>query len=181
MSAESEDPKESKSQFSTEAKQRILAELTKPTEAQLDERRRQETERIADERASRAVRLYALEQALVTKQGRKVSKSKPNARRERGPDFETSRERVTLEDTLRAELGSVKSQIEKGTGTLKQMEERFPNFQLWKILSSKEQEELLTEEFRPRTYARTLVTRKFGLTSTETIKKDRQKLRGRRP
>jgi len=98
-------------------------------------------------------------------------------RRERGPDLRTSRERVALEDKLRAELGSLKDVIGKRYSTLADLKKEFPNFELWNLLSKAEQEELLTEEFKPRAYARSLAMRKYGLTSSETIKKDRQKLR----
>jgi hypothetical protein len=97
-------------------------------------------------------------------------------RRERGPDYETSRQRVALEDILRYELGTIKSKTENFT-TPDQIRKEFPDFKLWKILSPKEQQQLLNEEFKPKAYARTLVVRNFGLTNTETIKKDRQKLR----
>ena len=97
-------------------------------------------------------------------------------KRERGPDYAKSRARVELEDTLRSELGKIKSRTAHHT-SLDQLRKDFPAFELWKLLSPKEQQELLADEFKPRAYARTLVANKFGLTSLETIKKDRQKLR----
>lgn len=99
------------------------------------------------------------------------------ALRERGPDIRTSRERVELEDKFRTELGSVKAVIDKGCAALEDLRKEFPTFELWHLLSTTEQRELLTDEFKPRAYARTLVMRKYGLTNPETVKKDRQKLR----
>ena len=97
-------------------------------------------------------------------------------RRERGPNIKISQERVDLEDKLRSELGAIA--IELGhSPTLEQLKKKFPDYNLWSILSGEEQELLITEEFKPRAYARTLVMRKDGLTNPETIKKDRQKVR----
>lgn len=97
-------------------------------------------------------------------------------RRQRGPNYGKSRERVDLEDILRSELGTIKSRTGK-FATVNELKKEFPDFRLWTILSLDEQQELLTEEFKPTGYARSLVMRKFGLTNPDTIKKDRQKLR----
>jgi len=97
--------------------------------------------------------------------------------RERGHDYEISQQRVALEDTLRSELGTIKSKAERYS-TLEKLKNQFPDYQLWKILSMREQQELLDEEFKPTAFARSLVARTFGVVS-ETIKKDRQKLRNR--
>jgi hypothetical protein len=99
-----------------------------------------------------------------------------NKRRHRGPDIETSRNRTELEDKLHSELGTIKLRANK-YAELPQLKREFPKFALWKMLSKEEQKQLLTEPFKPVPYARTLVTRNFGLTSSETIKKDRRKLR----
>ena len=61
--------------------------------------------------------------------------------------------------------------------TLDELKKTYPEFELWQILSAQEQEELLTVEFREKTYARRLVMREFGFTSLDTLKKDRKKLR----
>ena len=98
------------------------------------------------------------------------------ASRERGPDLAISRERVGLEDRLREELATINATAAKYP-TLDLVKKAFPDFGLWAILSPTEQKTLLSEPFKPRAYARALVARKYGLTSTETIKKDRQKVR----
>jgi hypothetical protein len=107
-----------------------------------------------------------------------VQSQSAKGRRERGPDYDKISERVALEDSLRSELATIKSRAEHYTD-VDQLRGEFPDFQLWKILSATEQQELLTDEFKPRAYARTLVANKYGLTNPETIKKDRQKLRNR--
>jgi hypothetical protein len=99
------------------------------------------------------------------------------ASRERGPDLKTIRERVAFEDKLRTELASVKDVVGKGCGTLTDLKGDFPSFKLWELLSKREQEELLTDTFLPKAYARSLAMRKYGLVSRDTLKKDRQKLR----
>ena len=45
------------------------------------------------------------------------------------------------------------------------------------MLSDVEQKELLDGDFRPKAYAASLVLRKFGLTSLETLRTDRKILR----
>jgi len=97
-------------------------------------------------------------------------------RRDRGPDLETSRTRVDLEDQLQRELATVFQRAERYT-TVEKLKQKYPAFKLWTILSGPEQEELLTEPLRPRAYARSLVMRQYGLSSRETLKRDRQKLR----
>jgi hypothetical protein len=98
------------------------------------------------------------------------------SRRDRGPNLELSRERVELEDTLSSELTSVVLELRQST-SLNILRKKFPAFEIWRLLSVPEQESLLNEPFKPKAYARKLVMRRFSLTSEETIKKDRKKLR----
>lgn len=111
------------------------------------------------------------------------SLSKPTAatpeegrRRERGPDIETSRKRIELEERLTTELTSIAQWAKKFT-TVSELRHRYPDFTLWDRLSEQEQKELLTVPFKPKVYARHLVMRTFGITSPDTLKKDRRKLR----
>ena len=97
------------------------------------------------------------------------------ATRERGPDIKTSKDRVEFEDGLRSELATL-SPLLKGYTTVRDLRERHPNFELWKLLSNQEQQELLTEPFKPRAYARTLTARQFAVTKW-AIEKDRPKLK----
>lgn len=98
-----------------------------------------------------------------------------NERRHRGPNIEKSQKRVELEDRLIYELGTIRHRTEQYV-ELDQLKKEFPDFALWEMLSPEEQGGLLTEALKPKTYARALTLRKFGLTNPETIKKDRQKL-----
>jgi hypothetical protein len=96
--------------------------------------------------------------------------------RSRGPNIKLSRERIDLEDRLRSELANIAAEVATYT-TLDRLKTKFPEYQLWQILSVPQQKLLLTDKFKPTAYARTLVTRQYGLTNNDTIKKDRQKLR----
>ena len=105
-----------------------------------------------------------------------VAPPEEGRRRERGPDIETSRKRIELEGRLTAELATIAQWAKKFT-TARELRQRYPDFTLWNQLSDQEQKELLTISFKPKAYARTLVMRKSGITSPDTLKKDRQKLR----
>jgi hypothetical protein len=96
--------------------------------------------------------------------------------RRRTPDIQLSRERLSLLDKLVGELTTVFQQKDKAT-SVEALKRKYPNFELWKQLSQPEQVELLTEDFIPKAYAKTLVKRKYGLLSDETVKNDREKLR----
>ena len=98
------------------------------------------------------------------------------SRRNRGPNLEISRQRVEMEDDLRTELATVVVELRQ-TRSLSELRKKFPKFQIWHMLSGPEQELLLTEPVKPAGYAKVLVLRHFGLTSEETLKKDRKKLR----
>ena len=99
------------------------------------------------------------------------------ATRDRKPDFELSRTRLETEGVLRGELTTIADALGIGKcRTVDQLRNRFPDFQLWKILSPQEQRELLTLEYKPKAYARNLVIRRFAI-SNSTLKYDRRKLR----
>jgi hypothetical protein len=101
---------------------------------------------------------------------------KKGSRRERGPDLETCRQRVELEDKLIGELATIAERTKKYM-TLDQLKKDTPDFELWKVMPSiQEQKNLLEEPFSPRVFARTLVKRKYGVTR-DAIKKSRAKLR----
>jgi hypothetical protein len=115
-----------------------------------------------------------LDLAVQTQPGQ-VPRSRAS-RRDRGPNLEICRQRIELEDNLRSELATVVLELQQPT-SLSELQKKFPNFQIWRQLSVPEQESLLNEPFKPKAYAQRLVLRYFGLTSEETLKKDRKKLR----
>ena len=95
--------------------------------------------------------------------------------RRRGPDIQTSRDRLDLLDKFMGELTTIHQQRHKfHLGALKQ---KYPDFELWKVVPLTEQVELITEDFIPKAYAKTLVRRKYGLRSDAVFKKDRNKLK----
>jgi hypothetical protein len=94
----------------------------------------------------------------------------------RGPDLETSGERIALLNQLSRELAAVHREVKKYT-TAEKLKAKYPGFRLWELLSEPEQRELLDGQFKPRAYARSLTLRQYGLTSSSTLKKDRKKLR----
>lgn len=104
-----------------------------------------------------------------------IAQAEQNAGRKLGPDIETSQKRIELEEILTRELVTIAQRIGALT-TLDELKKTYPEFRLWQILSAPEQEELLTVEFREKTFARKLVMREFGITSLDTLKKDRKKL-----
>ena len=95
----------------------------------------------------------------------------------RSPDIKTSRERILLCEQLRRELATLHAEVKKHT-TLEKFKTKYPSFRLWQVLSEQEQRELLDGQFKPRAYGDHLTIRYYGLTSTSTLKKDREKLRG---
>ena len=115
-----------------------------------------------------------LDLAVQTQPGQ-VPRSRAS-RRDRGPNLEICRQRIELEDNLRGELATVVLELRQPT-SLSELQKKFPDFQIWRQLSVPEQESLLNEPFKPKAYAQRLVLRYFGLTSEETLKKDRKKLR----
>ena len=116
-----------------------------------------------------------VESSLSSSDRAAVAPPEGSRRRERGPDIETSRKRIELEELLTTELTTIAQRAKKFT-TLSELRHRYPDFTLWNRLPEQEQKELLTHPFRPKVYARSLVLRKYGITS-DALKKDRQKLR----
>jgi hypothetical protein len=100
----------------------------------------------------------------------------PRLQRTRVPDLQLSAERIALVKTLRRELAAIAIEI-LNQPTLHDLREKFPEFRIWRELSGPEQEDLLKEAFKPLPYAKTLALRHFGVTSAETLKKDRKKLK----
>jgi hypothetical protein len=95
----------------------------------------------------------------------------------RTPDIEKSRERLAFFDSVATELATIKQDL-KGYYTAKSLKQSHPKFVLWKLISKKELQEIVNgETFFPRTFAENLTLRKFGITSRETLKKDRYKIR----
>jgi hypothetical protein len=77
---------------------------------------------------------------------------------------------------LARELATIKKRTERfcDVPTLKR---EFPDFELWRHLSSTEIDELCGGDFKPGAYADSIALRVFGVMSRETLKKDRSKLR----
>jgi hypothetical protein len=95
----------------------------------------------------------------------------------RTPDLKSSRERLLLVDTLARELATVKLEV-KVYCTPEGLKRKHPTFTLWTIIDDGQLRELVDgEPFTPKAYAEHLTLMKFGLTSRETLKKDRSKLR----
>jgi hypothetical protein len=101
-------------------------------------------------------------------------------RRIRGPNLEVSRERVKLWEKLSSELATIWDRT-RGYTTVETLETSYPEFEIWGMISPADQRDLLNGEFKPRIYAGHLVLRRYGLTSLETLRKDRQKLRKAAP
>lgn len=96
------------------------------------------------------------------------------------PDLKTSQERIDLVNRLARELAFIKQELRRHC-TAEGLKKAHPDFLLWENLTPGEVRELAEgEAFTPKAYAENLVLRKFGLTSRETLKKDRKKLRGAR-
>ena len=110
---------------------------------------------------------------------RKASETQddPLARRRRTPDLQSSRERLELVKVLASELATIKHDLKRYC-TAETLKNQHPNFALWQHLTEAELKELVDgDSFAPKAYAENLTLRHFGLTSRETLKKDRKKLR----
>jgi len=95
----------------------------------------------------------------------------------RTPDLDSSRERLALVGTLARELAIIKQEL-KGYCTVDGLKRKHPKFTLWTLIEDSQIKALVDgEAFVPKAYAENLTLSKFGLTSRETLKKDRQKLR----
>ena len=97
--------------------------------------------------------------------------------RSRGPDIEVSRRRTALVRQLRGELAQVAVEQRKPI-ELDALKKKFPEFTIWKLMNAQQQNELFdTDDWTPKGIAEDLVLVQFAITSTETLKKDRKKLR----
>ena len=95
----------------------------------------------------------------------------------RTPDLKSSRERIELVTTLARELATLKPDLSRFSSA-EGLKKKYPDFILWGHLQDAELKELVDgSAFKPKAYAETLTLRKFGLTSRDTLKKDRSKLR----
>jgi hypothetical protein len=95
----------------------------------------------------------------------------------RVPDLDTSRERLALVEVLARELAIVKQEVRRYR-TVEQLKRKHPAFMLWDHIEDSQVKELVDgAAFTPKAYAENLTLTKFGLTSRETLKKDRQKIR----
>jgi len=106
-----------------------------------------------------------------------ISRSPDPGRRRRKPDLEVSRKRLRLVDVLAQELAIIKREIE-GYCTADNLKRKYPKFTLWTVIEDSQIMAIVEgEKFTPKAYAENLTLMKFGLTSRETLKKDRRKLR----
>jgi hypothetical protein len=95
----------------------------------------------------------------------------------RKPDFQSSWERLDLVNALAMELATIKQDLRRFY-TAEDLKLKHPQFVLWEHLDKAEVKELADgAEFAPRAYAENLTLSRFGITSRETLKKDRKKLR----
>jgi hypothetical protein len=95
----------------------------------------------------------------------------------RTPDLESSRKRLALVGALARELATIKQDVERFC-TAEDLKQKHPQFILWEHIDKAELKELAEgAAFTPKAYAENLTLRKFGITSRETLKKDRKKLR----
>ena len=100
-----------------------------------------------------------------------------SSRSPRTPDLDTSRERLKLVGTFAYELATIKQDL-KGYCTPDDLTRKYPTFLIWGHLEKAEIKELADGvPFIPRAYAENLTLRKYGITSRETLKKDRRKIR----
>jgi hypothetical protein len=98
-------------------------------------------------------------------------------RRKRKPDLGTSRERIHFAETLARELATIKTEL-TSYWTPDALRKKYSDFTLWAQLRPEELKEITDGvAFMPKAYADNLTLRKFGLTSRETLKKDRSKLK----
>jgi hypothetical protein len=115
----------------------------------------------------------------VTAQPGLEQQTVPGSRkRVRRPNLELSRRRVEQWEELSWELATIREQTNRYV-TIDGLKTRYPRFKLWQILPESEQRELPNGDFNPKAFAGRLVLRQYGLTSLETLRKDRQKLQKR--
>jgi hypothetical protein len=93
------------------------------------------------------------------------------------PALRRSRERAKLCETLVDELRTIYCRGQRYC-TVEQLKRDYPNFVLWSHIADHELRRLLSgDEFRPRDLAKRLTLRAYNLTSLDTLKDDRRKIR----
>jgi hypothetical protein len=117
------------------------------------------------------------DQANVGPNDRSLARTTDRVLPRRTPDLKSSRERLALVDILQRELAIIKKEV-NGYCTVEGLKRKYPTFTVWSHLEDWQLKALVDgEEFAPKAYAENLTLMKFGLTSRETLKKDRRKLR----
>jgi hypothetical protein len=92
-------------------------------------------------------------------------------------DLKSIRERVELADALARELAIIKQET-RAYCTAEGLKRKYPKFILWTVIEDSQIKELAEgQTFSPRAYAENLMLAKYGLTSRETTKKYRRRLR----
>jgi len=93
------------------------------------------------------------------------------------PALRKSRERAKLCETLIDELRTIYRRSHRYC-TVEQLKQDYPDFVLWSHINDHELRKLLSgDEFRPRDFAKHLTLRAYSLTSLDTLKDDRRKIR----
>jgi hypothetical protein len=106
-------------------------------------------------------------------QARGAGKNTPR----RTVDLKSIRERVELADALARELAIIKQET-RAYCTVEGLKRKYPKFILWTVIEDSQIKDLTEgQAFSPRAYAENLMLAKYGLTSRETTKKYRQRLR----
>jgi hypothetical protein len=126
------------------------------------------------------VEVLASESRVAEASGFRAAKpraTQSGIRPRRTPDIDSSRERLALVEVLARELAIVKQEL-KAYCDVQILKRKYPKFTLWTHIEDSQIKALVDgAEFTPKAYAENLTLTKFGLTSRETLKKDRRKLR----
>ena len=92
-----------------------------------------------------------------------------------------SRDRARLCETLIEQLRIIYKRCQRYC-TVEQLKHDYPDFVLWSHITDHELRRLLSgDEFQPRRFAKELALRAHNLTSVETFKRDRRKIRKATP
>src|SRR5215469_17490864 len=93
------------------------------------------------------------------------------------PTLRRSRERAKLCETLIDELKTIYRRSKRYC-TVDQLKHEYPDFVLWSHIKDHELRRLLGgDEFRHRDFAKHLTLRAYNLTSLDTLKDDRRRIR----
>jgi hypothetical protein len=102
---------------------------------------------------------------------------RPTMQHDDKPALRKSRERAKLCETLIEELRTIYRRCQTYC-TVEQLKHDYPNFVLWSHITDYELRRLLGgDEFRLRDFAKHLTLRAYNLTSLDTLKDDRRKIR----